>query len=193
MSIFGMYLEIGMEHIADFQGYDHILFLMSLVAFFQFKDWIKVLKLVTAFTLGHSITLALSVTETIHFSTDVIEFLIPATIILTALMNIIFRKAFPAKWYWVEYTLTAFFGLIHGMGFSVLLRSLMGAEESITIPLLAFNVGLEIGQVLIVLAIMTLGFIFTKLLKYPSKDWGLVLSGMSLGTASILLIERWIW
>ncbi len=188
-----MYLEIGMEHIADFQGYDHILFLLSLVAFFQFKDWIKILKLVTAFTLGHSVTLALSVTETIHFSTNVIEFLIPVTIVLTALINIVFRKAFPAKWYWIEYSITAFFGLIHGMGFSVLLRSLMGAEESILEPLLAFNIGLEIGQILIVLGILILGFLFTKLLKYPAKDWGLVLSGMSLGTASILLMERWIW
>lgn len=193
MDVFIMYLEIGLKHIADLQGYDHILFIISLIAFSQFKDWLKILKLVTAFTLGHSITLALSVTDTIQFSTDVIEFLIPLTIVITSVINIAHRTQLPSRWYWAEYSLTAGFGLIHGMGFSVLLKSLMGSEASILKPLLAFNIGLEVGQILIVLVILMIGFLITKGLKLPKKDWGLVLSGVSLGTASILLIERWLW
>jgi hypothetical protein len=193
MSIFQMYLELGFTHIADFNGYDHILFLMSLVAIYTFRDWNKLLKLVTAFTLGHSISLALSALNYIHFSSPIIELLIPITIIITALANIIHKQETSKKFYIYEYIITAIFGLIHGMGFSILLKNLLGEASNIVWPLLAFNIGIELGQIIIVLAILFIGLIITKSFKYPKKDWGLILSSMSLGIASILVIERWIW
>ncbi len=193
MSTFRMYLELGLTHIADLNGYDHILFLMSLVAIYHFSDWKKLLKLVTAFTLGHSMSLALAALGYISFSTPIIEFLIPVTIIITSLINIINKQEFSKRFYAYEYTLTGIFGLIHGMGFSVLLTTLLGTKANIVLPLMAFNIGLELGQILIVVVILTIGWLITQYLRYPKKDWGLLLSGMSLGIASILVIERWYW
>jgi hypothetical protein len=188
-----MYLELGLTHISDLNGYDHILFLMSLVAIYNFTDWKKLLKLITAFTLGHSISLALAALDYISFSTPVIEFLIPVTIIITSVVNIINKQEFSKSYYVYEYSMTTIFGLIHGMGFSVLLKTLLGEASNIVWPLVAFNIGLELGQILIVFAILLLGFVITRFLRYPKKDWGLILSSMSLGIASILVIERWLW
>ncbi len=191
MSVFRMYLELGFSHIADFAGYDHILFLLGLMAAYRFTDWKTILTLVTAFTLGHSLSLALAVLEMVQFSVLWIEWLIPLTIVLTAFLNISDARQHIEKFYRFEYLMAAAFGLIHGLGFSVLLKSLLGAEESIIWPLLAFNLGLELGQLLIVLVILLLAHGFAWVFKFPRRDWQLVVSGMALGIASILLIERW--
>lgn len=193
MSVFEMYLELGLKHIADLKGFDHILFLISLMAVYQFKQWVKILKLITAFTIGHSISLALSVLNLVHFSIPLIEFLIPVTICLTALANIINRQKLSAEFYVYEYLVCMIFGLIHGLGFSVLLKSLLGLEASLVQPLLAFNIGIEIGQILIVFCILGLGFIAHQFLKIRKTHWGYSLSGISLLTASFLVYDRWIW
>ncbi len=191
MSIFQMYLELGIQHITDFRGYDHIIFLTSLMASFQFFQWKKILKLVTAFTIGHSISLALSALNIIHFSIPIIEFLIPVTILLTASINLINARSIPEKYYIYEYLTTMIFGLIHGMGFSVLLSSLLGMEQSIILPLAAFNIGLEIGQIIIVFIILCLAYIFTKYLKIKSIQWKYALSAIALLTSIYLIVDRW--
>lgn len=191
MSIFQMYLELGIQHITDFRGYDHIIFLTSLMASFQFFQWKKILKLVTAFTIGHSISLALSALNIIHFSIPIIEFLIPVTILLTASINLINARSIPEKYYIYEYLITMIFGLIHGMGFSVLLSSLLGMEQSIILPLAAFNIGLEIGQIIIVFIILCLAYIFTKYLKIKSIQWKYALSAIALLTSIYLIVDRW--
>ena len=191
MSIFQMYLELGIEHISDIKGYDHILFLISLMASFQFFQWKKILKLITAFTIGHSISLALSALKIIQFSIPVIEFLIPVTILLTSVSNLVNTKNFSPKLYLYEYLITMTFGLIHGMGFSVLLSSLLGMEQSIILPLAAFNIGLEIGQILIVLVILSLGYIAVQLLKLKSDYWKYGLSIIALSTSIYLIFDRW--
>lgn len=193
MSVFQMYLELGITHITDIKGYDHILFLISLMAIYQFTQWKKILKLITAFTIGHSISLILSVLNIVHFSIPVIEFLIPITILITALVNIINRQEFSNRFYIYEYTVTLIFGLIHGMGFSVLLRSLLGQETSLTKPLFAFNLGLELGQIIIVLIILSLGYIANSWLNIKKKHWGLFLSVISILVSSYLIIDRWLW
>lgn len=193
MSIFEMYLELGLKHIADFKGFDHILFLISLMAVYQFKQWLKVLKLITAFTIGHSISLALSVLNLVYFSIPLIEFLIPITIFITALANIINRQKLSPKFYIYEYLVSMIFGLIHGLGFSVLLKSLLGQEASLVQPLFAFNIGIELGQILIVFCILALGFIVHQFLRIKKTHWGYTLSGISLLTASFLIYDRWIW
>ncbi len=191
MSIFQMYLELGIRHITDLRGYDHILFLTSLMASFQFFQWKKILKLVTAFTIGHSISLALSALNIIHFSIPIIEFLIPVTILLTASINLINTSSVSEKYYLYEYLITMIFGLIHGMGFSVLLSSLLGMEQSIILPLAAFNIGLEIGQIIIVFIILSLGYIFTKYIKIKTVQWKYSLSAIALLTSIYLIIDRW--
>lgn len=191
MDIFQLYLGLGFEHIADPRGYDHILFVATLCGIYLFPQWKKVLILITAFTIGHSITLALATLKFVHISSDLIEFLIPVTIFITALANILQKQTrFSKRLHLFKYLTAMLFGLIHGLGFSNFLRSLLGMEQSIVKPLLAFNIGLEIGQLAIVAAIMLLAFVFVKILKAPHREWNLVLSGAGLGISLIMSIER---
>ncbi len=200
MSEFSIYLQLGFDHITDPNGYDHIIFITALCAIYQLKDWRKVLILITAFTIGHSITLALATLNYIQYRTEVIEFLIPVTILLTAFTNI-FQKSQPESLFTEDipqtsvprYFMALFFGLIHGMGFSNYLRSLLGKEASIFKPLLAFNVGLELGQLLIVLIILTISWVLVSVLKVKKHDWKLVLSGAVAGIALILIKESDYW
>lgn len=191
MENFGLYFNLGFEHIADIKGYDHILFLVSLCGIYLFKNWKKVLVLVTAFTIGHSITLALASLKIIIVNSALIELLIPITILITAISNILTKKTdFSSSLHKLKYIVALFFGLIHGLGFSNYLRSLLGVEENITGPLFAFNLGLEAGQIAIVILILTLAYIFINVLKTPRREWNLVLSGAALGISLIMTIER---
>ena len=190
MNDFGLYFEIGYKHIADLSGIDHILFVMALCLRYQFADWRKIIILVTAFTIGHSITLALSVFNLVHYSMKWIEFLIPVTIVITAVSNVFVKKfAFKTR-FPVIYFLALFFGLIHGLGFSSYLKSLLGSEHNVVWQLLAFNVGLEAGQLLIVTAILLISFIFVSILKCNRREYLLYLSGGIFALALQMAIER---
>lgn len=190
MSTFSVYFSLGRDHIADINGIDHILFIVALCVRYQLSDWKKLLILITAFTIGHSITLALSVFNFVSISTEWIEFLIPVTIILTAFSNFFvkkfqFREKFPLIYY-----LALFFGLIHGLGFSNYLKSLLGQSNNIVTELLAFNLGLEIGQLLIVACLLLTTFIATQLFSLNRREVMLFLSGAALGLALQMCIER---
>src|SRR5688500_13402623 len=128
MSEFKLYFILGKDHILDYaNGYDHILFVVALCTLYQLRDWKQVLILVTAFTLGHSITLALATLEIITVKAELIEFLIPLTIFITAASNIFKREdSFSGRAMYINYFYAAFFGLIHGLGFSNYLRSILG-------------------------------------------------------------------
>lgn len=191
MSDFQLYLLTGFEHISDLKGYDHILFVMALCAVFQFWQWKKLLVLVTAFTIGHSITLALATLKIVKVDSAFIEFLIPITILLTCFLNF-FRKEKTAKEQ-SRYFFAVFFGLIHGLGFSNFLIALLGQEENITIPLLAFNIGLEIGQLLIVMATLFVSFVLISIFKVKEREWNLILSGAVAGISILLIAEKWIF
>ena len=194
MDQFKLYFQLGAEHILDINGYDHILFVIALCAIYAAQDWKKVLILVTAFTIGHSITLALSALDIINFRSDIIEFLIPVTIFITAFANIV-RKQNTLKPSFVNlnYFFGLFFGLIHGLGFSNYLKSLLGREESIVSQLLAFNLGLELGQIIIVLVFMIISFIFTGLFNVARRDWNLVISSAVAGIAITIMLETKFW
>jgi hypothetical protein len=189
MQDFTLYFDLGFHHILDWQGYDHILFVMALCGIYTLKDWKKVLVLVTAFTIGHSITLALSVLNVVHFNTKIIEFLIPVTIVITALINIISKKSKP-KSINLKYFLALAFGFIHGMGFSNYLKSLLGKSTSIIGELFAFNLGLEVGQVIIVVLTLVLGFILVSIVKIKLWDWTFFLSSAIFGISFIMAAER---
>jgi len=191
MSLFELYFRLGLEHIADLKGYDHILFILTLCAVYSIREWKRVLILVTAFTLGHSLTLALATLDLIRVNTGLIEFLIPVTIFLTALANILTKKqkVIPLLHH-LKYGAALFFGLIHGLGFSSYLRSLLGSEKGLALPLFSFNLGIEAGQILIVLAIMLATLLVVDGMKYSRREWNVVLSGAGLGISLVLIIER---
>lgn len=196
MSEFSTYLQLGFNHIIDLNGYDHILFIIALCSIYQLRDWQKVLVLITAFTIGHSITLALATLKIIEYRTEAIEFLIPITILLTAFSNFFHKTPEPftkpkKKGQNLRYVMALCFGLIHGMGFSNFLRSFLGREASIIKPLFAFNVGLELGQILVVTLILTVSFVAIDSLKVRKHDWNLIVSGIVAGMAILLINKAW--
>ncbi len=190
MQDFWIYFTLGYEHIADLNGYDHILFVAALCIGYLPRDWKKILILVTAFTIGHSITLALSALKLLNVSSEWIEFLIPVTIVITALANISRTKESSGKSMNLNYLLAIFFGLIHGLGFSNYLKSLLGSDSSIISQLLAFNLGLEIGQLVIVAAILLLSVICIQVFKFERRSYILFTSGSIFGIALIMALER---
>jgi len=190
MEQFSIYLQTGFEHIADWKGYDHILFVVALCATYLVDDWKKILILVTAFTIGHSFTLALASLQIIVFEAEIIEFLIPITIFCTAIFNFfVYQQKTDRR----KYALAIFFGLIHGLGFSNYLSALLGKESDILIPLLSFNVGLEIGQLIIVGITLIFSQLFIGLLGVKPREWNLVISGAIAGISLVLLSEKWIF
>jgi hypothetical protein len=189
MQDFSLYFELGWQHILDWQAYDHILFIAALCGIYLIHDWKKILLLVTAFTIGHSVTLALSVYNQIILPSNWVEFLIPVTILLTALLNIFNKKPY-RKRFNPTYLLTLIFGLIHGMGFSNYLKSLLGKSNNVVAELLAFNIGLEFGQIIIVICVLVISFISIKILKAQKREWNLFLSSAIFGIALVMAIER---
>ncbi len=189
MSPFALYFGLGKDHILDYaNGYDHILFVVALCAIYVLRDWKKILILVTAFTIGHSITLALATLRVVNVNSELIEFLIPVTILITALSNL-FRseESVNNSNIHVNYLLALIFGLVHGLGFSNYLREILGKSENIFTPLLAFNLGLELGQVVIVALFMAGSFIFVDLAGANRRDWKMVISSAIAGIAFILI------
>ena len=182
------YLELGFNHILDINGYDHILFLIALCAIYQWDQWKRIVLLATAFTLGHSLTLALASLNVITVSSKLVEFLIPVTILITAVFNLTkWNRTLDIK---AHYSLAAIFGLIHGMGFSGFFRSLIMEDESFVQGLLAFNIGVEIGQVIIVGIIMIFNFFWIKVLNFKPEIWTKILSITAGIVAVMLMLER---
>jgi HupE / UreJ protein len=187
--MFDIYLKLGFQHILDLNAYDHILFVMALCAVYSVKDWKKVLVLVTAFTIGHSLTLALSVFNIVRINPSIIELLIPITIIATALFNI-FNDERKNKSMKVLYVAALFFGLIHGMGFSNYLNALLSEEESPLLPLLGFNLGVECGQIIVVVISMALSYLFNDILKLSNRYWTVTVSIIAIAVALFIISKQ---
>lgn len=185
-----MYGRLGFKHIIDLGGVDHILFVLALTLRYIWSDWKKILVLVTSFTIGHSLTLALSTLSMIDISVDWIEFLIPVTILITAVSNFWVKDFVFKQRYSAHYALALFFGLIHGLGFSNYLKSLLGKEASLIGPLFSFNIGLEIGQILIVGVILALSYGFVSLLKMPRKMYVRYGSILAISLSLRMLLDR---
>jgi hypothetical protein len=186
-----MYFELGLQHILDINGYDHILFVLALCATYQVKEWKKIVILVTAFTIGHSLTLALAALDVVSFDPMIIEILIPVTIILTGLVNIFLKpNSADTNLLRVKYFITFIFGLIHGFGFSNYFRALLSKAAAVVKPLFFFNVGVEVGQLIIVAIAILLSYFFINKLKVNAKYWNFGLSGVAILVALKLLFER---
>lgn len=190
MNDFTFYFDLGWHHIINWEALDHLLFITALAAIYLIGNWKQVLVLVTAFTIGHSLTLALSTYDIIRFKSDWVEFLIPLTIVITALFNL-FQKNFTAKKLRLNYFLALFFGLIHGMGFANTVRFMLAKEQHIALPLFGFNVGLEAGQIVVVFIILTTAYLVVNKLGLPRRWWVIILSGTALAIASYMCFQRW--
>jgi ABC-type nickel/cobalt efflux system permease component RcnA len=196
MNEFWLWFSAGTGHILDWSGYDHILYVMVLCALFSFKDWKKLLILVTAFTIGHSLTLAASVLQLFSVKQAYVEVLIPFTILVTCIVNIYSRKNFTMLQrhntvsYKFNYGLALLFGFIHGMGFSYLLKSMLGKEESLVAPLLSFNLGLEAGQLIIVVCMLFLSVFLTRFTRIKKADYLFFVSSAVFGIAFLLFVQR---
>lgn len=197
--MFSTYLQLGFTHIADLAGYDHILFIVALCAIYRLSEWKKVAILVTAFTIGHSLTLALAALGIIPINQPWVEFLIPVTIVITALYNVwvhrfdqgelpgLFNRQLNANYFFA-----LAFGLIHGMGFSNFFRATLmpGEESKLLLQLFAFNIGVELGQLCIVAVILLASFLALQLFAVRQRSWNLFVSGAAFGLALVMALER---
>ncbi|MBC6697565.1 HupE/UreJ family protein [Hymenobacter sp. BT190] len=197
-SLFQTYLQLGFFHIFNLQAYDHLVFLLALCAPYVLADWRRVLALVTSFTLGHSLTLGLATLQVVGYSPSLIEKLIPITILLTCIVNLMRARRTEPRLARVSRPepvvlalpnlLAMVFGLVHGLGFSSYLRELLGQQSRPVLELLAFNVGVELGQLLIVSLILLLGLLLLRGFGVGRRDWLLVVSGAAMGIAGVLLV-----
>ena len=194
-SEFIVYLRLGFGHIADVGAYDHILFIVALSAGYAWVHWRQLLILVTAFTVGHTATLAFATLGWIRIDSSLVEFLIPLTILVTGIFTVVEtgmapgRLELPGRAQRAKYVLALAFGLVHGLGFSTFLRAVLGSEESIALPLFSFNVGLELGQIVILTAVLLATHVVERLGLRRTR-WTLILSGATSLAALVLLTGR---
>ncbi|WP_233861089.1 HupE/UreJ family protein [Tenacibaculum piscium] len=193
MNDFIFYLKMGLFHVLDISAYDHILFLIVLAIVYQFKQWKKVLWLITLFTVGHSITLALSAYGIVKINADLVEFLIPLSIFITGLLNVLTAKKASVGKENQNLFFALFFGLIHGLGFSNYFKIMIGKTSDKLMPLLEFAIGVEIAQIIIVLGILLAGKIALTFLNLHRRDWILVVSSVVMGIAFEMMMNRIFW
>ena len=194
MHPFNFYLKLGFEHISNLAGYDHILFLVALCAVYRIQQWKNILILVTAFTIGHSVTLVLASLDAFTIPSSLIKFLIPATIFITALHNVISKNPSEKTTKMSRnYAMALFFGFIHGMDFSNYFRALLMDPSSIVTPLLGFNIGIELGQLLVVFFIVGIAFLFLDVIKVKHREWNLFISGAAAGMSLLSMLENKFW
>lgn len=186
---FIFYFKLGWEHIISLDALDHQLFILALVAVYSYRNIKQVLILVTAFTIGHSLTLLLSVLDVIRFNSKYVEFLIPVTIVITALSNL-FKKNYSKKAINVNYFLALGFGLIHGMGFANSIRMMLSKDENLGWGLFGFNIGLEAGQIFIVIIVLLITFIIFNFTKIRRPSWVLFISAAVFSLALKMALER---
>lgn len=189
MGDFGFYFGLGWEHIISSNALDHQLFIAALAAIYLLRDWKQVLVLVTAFTIGHSLTLALSVLDIVRFPAPWVEFLIPVTIVLTAFSNL-FQKKFTPRSIRVNYFLALFFGLVHGMGFANSIRFMLASDQNLGWSLFGFNLGLEAGQIVVVLLLLLLTHAVVTMLGVNRREWVIFLSASVFSLALKMALER---
>jgi hypothetical protein len=189
MHPFTNYLRLGYEHIISLAALDHIIFLIALMAIYQTKNWLKIVIAVSFFTIGHSITLSLGALEMVKIDQGLIEFMIPLTIVITALLNL--SKFGQNQNSNFKYWISLFFGLIHGLGFSNYYDMLVMGESNYWQALLPFNLGIEIAQLVVVAVMLFIMSVYSFILNKKIRDWNLFISGGAFGLAVIMCIENW--
>ena len=174
------FLELGFYHILNFDSYDHILFVIIISVSFIFKDWKRLLILISIFSLGHTLSLLLGLYNVLNLNVNITEWLIPLTIFFMALYNIFTAGKFSRHPYF-SYGVVLFFGLIHGLGFANAFDQLVGSNESTLLSVIEFAIGIELGQCIVVLFVLVLSFISQSIFRFSNRDWVLVMSSIILG------------
>ncbi|AXT61355.1 HupE/UreJ family protein [Aquimarina sp. AD10] len=194
MSEFWLYVKLGFSHVLDWNAYDHILFLIVLTVGYTFDQWKKVLILVTIFTLGHTISLILGTYNVVSVNSRLVEFLIPVTILVTAIFNVLSSKGGSRNGKMgILYATTLFFGLIHGLGFSSYFKAISSNVSSKILPLIEFALGVELSQIVVVFIVIFISFIMQTFFRFSKRDWILVISSVVIGMVIPMLIANKIW
>jgi hypothetical protein len=193
MDEFWIYLKLGLTHVLDVNAYDHVLYLIALVASYDFYRWKRVLWLVTVFTIGHTLSLVLAGYDILQVNMEWVEFLIPVSIIIASMYNLtIAGRRNQDNKKWLLYMVTLFFGLVHGFGFSSYFQMLAAKKDQIFTMLIEFALGIELAQVIVVLMVLIIGFIAKRAFRVAKRDWILVTSSLVIGMALPILFEKWI-
>ena len=195
MQDFWIFFKIGINHVLDFNGYDHILFLVALTAPYIIKDWQRILILVSIFTVGHTLALLLSVFNIVIVKVTIVELLIPITILITAFYNI-FTAGKGSKQNGISFVaiVTLLFGIIHGLGFSNYFKNMItGDVVDKLIPTLEFALGIEAAQIIVISCVLILSFIMQTLFRFSKRDFTLIMSAFVLGVVMPLIISNSIW
>ena len=195
MSDFWIYFNLGLKHVLDISAYDHVLFLLALTVPYDAKAWKRILILVSLFTLGHTLSLFLAVFEIIKINPTFIEFLIPITILITAIFNLYStgKSAKKDNMTFIGF-ITVFFGIIHGLGFSNYFNSILsGKLTDKLLPMFEFALGIEAAQIIVVIASLMLAFVFQTLLKFSKRDWILMISAFIIGVVIPMILQSEIW
>ncbi|MNQ31965.1 hypothetical protein D3C85_453480 [compost metagenome] len=195
MSEFWIYFQIGLKHVLDIHAYDHVLFLIALTIPYLFKDWKRILLLVSLFTIGHTLALLLSVFGIITIKVNIVEFLIPITILITAVYHLFTAgKATKNEGVNLIFMVTLFFGIIHGLGFSNYFKTILGGSPSSKLlPLGEFALGIEVAQLIVVFVVLILSYIVQTVFRFSKRDWALVMSAFIIGVVIPMIIESPIW
>ncbi|MEZ0184121.1 HupE / UreJ protein [Flavobacterium oncorhynchi] len=195
MSEFWIYFQIGLKHVLDINAYDHVLFLIALTVPYTFKDWKRILLLVSLFTIGHTVALVLSVFGIIAVKVNLVEFLIPITILITALYHLFTAgKATKNDGINLIFFVTLFFGIIHGLGFSNYFKTILGGSPSSKLlPLGEFALGIEAAQLVVVFVVLVISYIVQTVFRFSKRDWALVMSAFIIGVVIPMIIESPIW
>lgn len=183
-------VQYGINHVLDINAYDHVLFLIVLTISYVFKDWKRVLLLVSMFTLGHTLSLVLAAYSVVRVNAQIVEFLIPITILAVALFNIFTSgKGAQKEKVGVLFLSTLFFGLIHGLGFAREFQMLLGDSDSKLVLLLEFALGIEFAQVIIVFLVLFLGYIVQAVFRFSKRDWIMVVSAIVVGLVIPMILN----
>ena len=195
MSEFWLYFKLGLNHVLDIHAYDHVLFLIALMVPYAFKDWKRVLLLVSLFTVGHTLALMLSVYGVVYINPSLVEFLIPITILVTAGFHL-FTAGKSGKKESISFVaiITVFFGIIHGLGFSNYFKTILpGNASDKLLPLLEFALGIEAAQLVVVFIVLILAYVVQTFFRFSKRDWALVMSAFIIGVVLPMIIESEIW
>ncbi|WP_445456642.1 HupE/UreJ family protein [Flavobacterium sp. HNIBRBA15423] len=195
MSQFWLYFKVGLTHVLDIHAYDHVLFLIALMVPYAFKDWKRIFVLVSLFTLGHTLSLLLSVFGIVSVKASLVEFLIPITILLTAVFHL-FTAGKSSKNESITFVavITLFFGIIHGLGFSNYFKTILpGKASDKLLPLLEFALGIECAQIIVVFVVLILAYIVQTFFRFSKRDWALVMSAFIIGVVIPMIIGSEIW
>ncbi|OCB72563.1 HupE/UreJ family protein [Flavobacterium glycines] len=195
MSQFLIYFQLGLKHILNIYSYDHILFLIALVIPLSFKDWKRILLLITSFTLGHTVALLLTLYGIIAVKVTVVELLIPITILIVALFHLFTAgKSGKKESLNLVFFITLFFGIIHGLGFLNYFRNMHhGASVSKLLAILESSLGIEAAQLVVVLVVLILSYIVQTVFRFSKRDWALVMSAFIIGIVLPIILGNEIW